>query len=73
MSETFSDKPLTVAGVTIRPKQPWSPQYRSYVREQLRALGKADVPPEVVEDRYVAWYAHKHRISIEEARARLGL
>lgn len=67
----FSDEPLVADGVKIKPKWPWSRQYRREVAETLRAQGRNGIPSKVREHRYIEWYADKHGISWKEARKRI--
>ena len=71
MAQDFSDAPLRVNGVTIKPNRAWSAQYRAEVADELRDATKGDLSPEEVEHRYVAWYAQEHGLSVKEARLRV--
>ena len=71
MAEDFSDAPLTVDGVTVKPSWPWSREYRAQVAAELRATSKSSLPPGEAERRYVEWYAQKHDLSVKEARLRV--
>ncbi len=71
MSKTFSDAPLKVDGITVRPKWKWSAQHRAEVAADIRESGRSDLDPEEAKDRYVQWYAKQHGLSIDEARRRV--
>ncbi len=71
MSKDFSDAPLTVNGVTVKPKWKWSAQYRAEVADSMRQSGKNDLSPEDAEQRYVEWYAEKNGLTHDEARAQI--
>lgn len=71
MSNDFSDAPLTVAGVTVKPTWPWSPASRAEVAEGMRQSGKGDLTPKEIERRYVAWYADQHGLSLKRAREKI--
>ena len=71
MAQDFSDAPLKINGVTVKPNWAWSPQYRAEVADELRNATKGDLSPEEVRDRYVTWYARQHGLSVKEARLRV--
>ena len=71
MSKDFSDKPLTVDGVTVKPTWAWSREYRAQVTQQLRALGQTHVEASEAEGRYVEWYAQENQLTLDEARAKI--
>ena len=71
MAQDSSDAPLKINGVTVKPNWDWSAQYRAWVADELRDATKAILSPEEVEDRYVAWYAQEHGLSVKEARLRV--
>lgn len=71
MTKDFSDAPLKVDGVTVKPTWPWSSAYRESVAAELRRASTGDLPPEETKRRYVAWYAEKHGLTLEEARERI--
>ena len=71
MTQDFSDAPLRVNGVTIKPNRKWSAQYRAEVADELRDATRGDLSPEEVEDRYVFWYAQEHGLSLTEARLKV--
>ncbi len=71
MSKDFSDAPLTVNGVTIKPTWHWSAQYRAEVAEGMRQSGKGSLSIVETEQRYVAWYADKNGLTEAEARRRV--
>lgn len=68
MSDGFSDKPLTVRGITTKPKWKWSDSYRDEQRASQNAGFQRDSD---AEHEYVKWYAEKHGISVDEARRRV--
>lgn len=71
MSDDFSTEPLTVNGITVQPKWPWSKEYRAEVARQIRASGRSDVLPRDRERQYLEWYARRHGITPKEARKTL--
>ena len=71
MTQDFSDAPLRVNGVTVKPNWDWSAQYRAEVADELRNATRGDLSPEEVEHRYIAWYAQEHGLSPAEARLRV--
>ncbi len=71
MTRDFSDAPLTVDGVTIKPNFKWSAGYRDHVAETMRQAGKSDIEPEETERRYVEWYAAKNGLTIKQAREKI--
>ena len=71
MAEDFSDAPLTVDGVTVKPGWPWSREYREQVAAELRATSKSSLLPGEAERRYIDWYAQEHGLSPAEARLRV--
>ena len=71
MAQDFSDAPLRVNGVTIKPTWAWSPQYRAEVANELRNATKGGFSPEEAEDRYIDWYARTHALDLIEARLRI--
>ena len=71
MSKDFSDAPLKVNGITIQPKSPWSAEYRAHVANNMSLVGRRDLSPEEIEDRYVKWYAEKNGLTHDEARRRI--
>ena len=73
MTKDFSDAPLTVEGVTVKPTWPWSKQYRAEVAENMRLQGYSHIPPDEVACRYVEWYANKYGLTHKEVRKRLRL
>lgn len=72
MAGEFSDKPLTVDGVTVKPKWAWSDTYRREVADMLKSSALTHLPAGERELRYAKWYAAKHGLSLEEAIARLS-
>ena len=56
MTKDFSDAPLIVDGITIKPTWAWSKQYRAAVAEGMRKTGHSDLSPYETERRYVEWY-----------------
>ncbi len=71
MSQDFSDAPLTVAGITVKPTWRWSAQYRAEVAEGMRQAGKGSLSIVETEQRYVEWYADRHGLTEAEARRRV--
>lgn len=71
MSQDFSDAPLTVDGITVRPDFPWSTNYRAHVAAQMREGGTSHLPASEREDRYVEWYADANGLTLEQARERI--
>ena len=69
MTKAFSDAPLTVNGITIKPKWKWSAQHRAEVAESMRQGGKSHLGWREAEQRYVQWYADRHGLTIQQARA----
>ena len=73
MSRDFSDAPLTVEGVTVKPTWPWSKQYRAEVAEGMRENGQSHLSTRDVKQRYVEWYAVENGLSEHQARKKLRL
>lgn len=72
MTQDFSDAPLTVNGITVKPTWPWSKTYRAEVAEGMKQSGKGDLSPKETERRYVEWYADQHGLSLSQAREKIG-
>jgi hypothetical protein len=71
MTQDFSDAPLRVNGITIQPKSPWSAQYRAHVADNMCLVGRRDLSPEEIEERYIIWYAGKNGLTLNQARQRV--
>ena len=71
MSNDFSDAPLTVAGITIKPQWQWSAQYRAEVADGMRQNARSHLRPFEAEARYVQWYAEKNGLTTEQALQRI--
>ncbi len=71
MSKDFSNAPLVVDDVTIKPTWPWSRQYRAEVTSWIRASARSSISPEESGARYAAWYAEEHGLTLKEARERI--
>ena len=71
MTQDFSDAPLIIDGITVKPKFRWSKQYRDHVAETMRATGKTDISESERNLRYIKWYAEKHELTRDEARRRV--
>ena len=71
MAQDFSDAPLTIDGVTVKPNWPWSARYRAEVADELRNATRGDLSIEETEQRYVSWYATEHGLSVKTARLRI--
>ena len=71
MTQDFSDAPLIIDGITIKPKFRWSKQYRADVAEGMRATGQTDISESERESLYIKWYAEKHELTRDEARRRV--
>ena len=71
MSNDFSDAPLKVNGITVKPAGPWSKQHRADVAEDMGKLQTSHLPPGEREYRYVKWYAAQHGLTFAEARQRV--
>lgn len=71
MSEDFSDAPLTVNGITVKPTWPWSREYRASVAESIRRTGQTDLSPKERARRYVEWYAVKNGLTYQQARQKI--
>ena len=67
MTQEFSDAPLTVDGVTVKPTWAWSKQYRASVADSMRRTGTSDISPGEREQFYVEWYAAKHGLTHSQA------
>lgn len=72
MSKDFSDAPLTVNGVTVKPAWAWSREYRAEVAEGMRQSGSSDLSAKDRERRYVEWFAAKNDLTEHQARKKLG-
>jgi hypothetical protein len=68
MSRDFSDAPLTVNGITVKPTWPWSKQYRNEVAEGMRQNGSSHLRAGEADQRYVKWYADQHGLTEAAAR-----
>ncbi|KKK85007.1 hypothetical protein LCGC14_2777610 [marine sediment metagenome] len=71
MSKDFSDAPLTVNGVTVKPTWLWSKRYRAEVAESMRQNGKSHLRTGEADQLYVEWYADQHGLTETEARRRI--
>ncbi len=71
MSQDFSDAPLTVAGITVKPTWAWSKQYRDEVAEAMRQNGSSHLRTGEADQRYVEWYMDQHGLTEAEARRRI--
>jgi hypothetical protein len=70
LTKPFSDAPVKVDGVEVKPRWPWSAGYRQHVRESIRAISApATVPDEQRIRQYVEWYADQHGLKYAEAKA----
>lgn len=62
--ESFSDKPLRVAGVKYQPRWAWSDSYRKEFRAAITHRGWRDKGQNGMRDRaskYLGWWDHQHR------------
>lgn len=71
MSKEFSDAPLTVNGITVRPSWPWSKEYRAEISASMRQAVSGALPLEERERRYVEWYAAQNGLTHEQARRKI--
>ncbi len=71
MTQNFSDAPLTVDGVTVKPTWKWSSTYRARVADELQRTTKSDLDLMQAESRYIAWYAQEHGLTLDAARVRV--
>ena len=71
MTQDFSDEPLVVDGITIRPTWPWSREYREHVAEGMRAAGRPELSEKGRESRYIDWYAANYGLTTSDARQRV--
>lgn len=72
MTKAFSDEPLTVDGVTVKPTWPWSTQYRAEVAESMRQNGRSRFSPGAIATLYIEWYVDQHGLTHEQAREKIG-
>ncbi len=71
MTKDFSDAPLTVNGIKVKPKWKWSAQHRADVAEDMRQNGSSHLRANEAEARYVEWYADKNSLTTDQARQRI--
>ena len=71
MTQDFSDAPLIIDGITVKPKFRWSKQYRADVAETMRATGQTDISESERESLYIKWYAAKNGLTRDEAKRRV--
>lgn len=72
MSNDFSDAPLTIDGVTVKPTWPWSPAYRAVVAENMKQSRRSRFSPGGIATLYIEWYADQHGLTHEQAREKIG-
>ena len=71
MTDDFSDAPLTVDNITVKPGWDWSDWYRDEVAENMQASGRPELSAKGRESRYVEWYADQHGLTTSEAWQRV--
>ena len=57
--ETFSNRPMNVNGVQVRPTWAWSDQYRKLVRQEM---AKVRIDPWEQAHAYKRWYKLTHSV-----------
>ena len=72
MTQDFSDQPLVIDGVTVKPTWPWSKEYRAEVAASMRQNGRSDLSPKERERRYIEWYAVENGLTYHQANKKLA-
>ncbi len=73
MSQDFSDAPLMVNGITVKPTWAWSKQYRAKIAKEMRQATQSDLSPKEIKRRYIEWYAVENGLTYHQARQKLQI